>query len=158
MTRKVFYSFHYKTDVTRVQMVRNIGVLDKNPLVAPNKWEELKRKGDKAVEDWIDSNLKGKSCLIVLIGENTANSKWVDYEIRQAWNSAKAVVGIYIHNLKDLKGNRANKGQNPFDSIDLKNGNKLSSYITCHSPSFTNAYQDIANNLEDWIEEAITSR
>ena len=84
MTRKVFYSFHYKTDVTRVQMVRNIGVLDKNPLVAPNKWEELKRKGDKAVKDWIDSNLKGKSCLIVLIGEDTANSKWEDYEIRQA--------------------------------------------------------------------------
>ncbi|WP_339340718.1 TIR domain-containing protein [uncultured Psychrobacter sp.] len=158
MTRKVFYSFHYKTDVTRVQMVRNIGVLDKNPLVAPNKWEELKRKGDKAVKDWIDSNLKGKSCLIVLIGENTANSKWVDYEIRQAWDSGKAVVGIYIHNLKDLKGNRANKGRNPFDSINLKNGNKLSSYITCHSPSFTNAYQDIANNLENWIEDAITSR
>ena len=158
MTRKVFYSFHYKTDVTRVQMVRNIGALDKNPLVAPNKWEELKRKGDKAVENWIDSNLKGKSCLIVLIGENTANSKWVDYEIRQAWNSGKGVVGIYIHNLKDLNGNRANKGQNPFDSIKLKNGNKLSNHVTCHSTSFTNAYQDIANNLEDWIEDAITSR
>lgn len=91
MTRKVFYSFHYKTDVTRVQMVRNIGVLDKNPLVAPNKWEELKRKGDKAVKDWIDSNLKGKSCLIVLIGEDTANSKWVDYEIRQAWDIVKSL-------------------------------------------------------------------
>lgn len=158
MTRKVFYSFHYKTDVTRVQMVRNIGILDKNPLVAPNKWEELKRKGDKAVKDWIDSNLKGKSCLIVLIGEDTAKSKWVDYEIRQAWDSGKTVVGIYIHNLKDLQGNRSTKGQSPFDSIKLKNGNKLSSYITCHDPSYNNAYQDIASNLEYWIEKAINLR
>ncbi|MFZ2844682.1 TIR domain-containing protein [Psychrobacter sp.] len=158
MTRKVFYSFHYETDVTRVQVVRNIGVIEKNPLVTPNKWEELKKKGDKAVKDWIDNNLKGKSCLIVLIGAETADSKWVDYEIRQAWNAGKGVFGIHIHNLKDLKGNKTNKGQNPFDSIELKNGNKLSSYITCYNPSFTNTYQDIANNLENWIEKAIASR
>ena len=158
MKRKVFFSFHYKKDVFRVQQVRNIGAIEDDQIVTANKWEEIKQKGSNAIKDWININLKGKSCLIVLIGEETAKSKWVDYEIRQAWDSNKAVFGIYIHNLKDIQGSTSTKGLNPFDNILLKNGEKLSKHVVCYNPPLTNAYKYIAENLENWIETAIASR
>ena len=56
--RQVFYSFHFDNDVMRVQQIRNIGVIEGNEPVSPNKWEEIKRKGDNAIEKWIDENMK----------------------------------------------------------------------------------------------------
>ena len=73
----VFYSFHYDNDVFRVQQIRNMGVVDGNEPVSPNDWEQVKRTGDAAVETWIDDNLKYKRCVVVLIGSETANRRWV---------------------------------------------------------------------------------
>lgn len=158
MTRKVFYSFHYEKDVFRVQQVRNIGKLEGNLPATPNNWEEIKRKGEKEIQKWIDDNLSGKSCLIVLIGEDTAKRKWVRYEIQKAWNDGKGVLGIYIHNLKDPKEGKGIKGSNPFDNFTFENGKKLSTVVKCYDPNPNDAYNDIANNIEEWIEDAISSR
>ena len=40
--------------------------------VSDNDWEQIKRGGDKAIQNWIDAQLKGKSCTIVLISARTA--------------------------------------------------------------------------------------
>ncbi len=66
--RQVFYSFHYKNDVMRVQLVRNMGVIEGNTPVSANDWEEIKKKGDDAVKKWIDDNMNYRSCVIVLVG------------------------------------------------------------------------------------------
>lgn len=158
MKRKVFYSFHYEKDVFRVQQVRNIGKLEGNPLVTPNTWEEIKRKGDKEIQKWIDENLAGKSCLVVLIGEDTAKRKWVKYEIQKAWNEGKGVLGIYIHNLKDPKSGKCGKGRNPFEQFEFEDGSKLSNIVNCYNPKSSDAYNDIADNIEEWIEKAISIR
>ncbi len=92
----VFYSFHYDNDVFRVQQIRNMGVVDGNVPVSPNDWEQVKRKGDAAVEKWIDDSLKYKRCVIVLIGSQTANRPWVKYEIKRAWQLKKGLFGIYM--------------------------------------------------------------
>lgn len=47
--RQIFYSFHYEKDVWRVQQIRNMGVIDGNPPVSPNEWEEVKKKGGNAI-------------------------------------------------------------------------------------------------------------
>lgn len=73
--RQVFYSFHYENDVFRVQQIRNIGALEDNEPVSPNEWESIKRRGEASIKEWIDDNLRYKSCVIVLIGEETANRK-----------------------------------------------------------------------------------
>lgn len=160
MKRKVFYSFHYEKDVFRVQQVRNIGKLEGNPPATPNTWEEIKRKGDKEIQKWIDENLAGKSCLVVLIGEDTAKRKWVKYEIKKAWNEGKGVLGIYIHNLKDPKsGKCSRKGRNPFEQFKFKkDGSKLSDIVNCYDPKSSDAYNNIADNIEEWIEKAISIR
>ena len=38
-----------------------------------------------------------RSCVIVLIGTETASRKWVQYEIKEAWKRGKGIVGIYIN-------------------------------------------------------------
>lgn len=94
MARKAFYSFHYKQDNWRVSQVRNIGVIDGNQPASDNDWETIKKGGDKAIKKWIDDQLNGKSVAIVLIGEKTAGRKWINYEIENAWNNNKGVLGI----------------------------------------------------------------
>jgi hypothetical protein len=81
MARKVFYSFHYKPDNSRAAQVRNIGVLEGNNPVSDNQWETITRGGDAAIERWIANQMQGRSCTIVLIGQNTANRKWINHEI-----------------------------------------------------------------------------
>lgn len=160
MARRVFYSFHYKPDNWRASQVRNIGVIEGNVPVSDNDWEEIKKGGDKAIQEWIDAQLKGRSCTIVLIGEKTAGRKWIKFEIKKSWDSKKGVVGIYIHNLKDSNGNQSNKGKNPFDNISV-DGEKLSSIVKAYDPPYKtskNVYDYISEKLEDWVEEAIKIR
>lgn len=158
MKRQVFYSFHFDNDVMRVQQIRHIGVIEGNEPVSPNNWEEIRRIGKNAVKKWIDDNMKCKSCVVVLVGSETASRKWVDYEIRKAWNEGKGIFGVYIHNLKDPRTGTCRKGANPFDNVLLKNGQKLSSLVPCYDPNSWDAYNDIAKNLENWVDFAIKSR
>ena len=156
--RQVFYSFHFDNDVMRVQQIRNIGAIEDNAPVSANDWEEIKRKGQFSIEKWIDDNMKYRSCVVVLIGKETANRHWVDHEIRKAWNDKKGIVGIHIHNLKCPRNGTCNKGASPFDSISFKSGKNLSSIVKCYDPSPFYAYNEIKDNLEEWIEEAIKIR
>ena len=159
MKRQVFYSFHYNNDVMRVSQIRNIGALEDNKPVSDNDWEEVKRKGDNNIKKWIDDNMRYRSCVIVMIGEETANRKWVKYEIEKAWEDGKGLLGIYIHNLKDPRTGKCSKGKNPFSSFKLKsNGKSLSDIVKCYDPNPYDAYNDIKNNLEKWVEEAINIR
>lgn len=156
--RQIFYSFHYANDVMRVQQIRNIGALEENKPVSPNEWEEVRRKGEAGIRRWIDENMSYRSCVVVLVGEETANRPWVKYEIEKAWNDRKGLLGIHVHNLKCPRNGTSRKGPNPFDQFTLQNGRRLSSVVECYDPFFMNAYADIANNLESWIEKAIAQR
>ena len=96
--------------------------------------------------------------MVVLIGEDTAKRKWVKYEIQKAWNEGKGVLGIYIHNLKDPKSGKCGKGRNPFEQFEFEDGSKLSNIVNCYNPKSSDAYNDIADNIEEWIEKAISIR
>lgn len=156
--RQVFYSFHFDNDVMRVQQIRNIGVIEDNKPVSANDWEDVKKGGNAAIEKWIDDNMKYRSCVVVLVGQETAKRPWVQYEIIKGWNDGKGVLGIYIHNLKCPRNGQCNPGPNPFDNVTFKDGRKLSSVVKCYNPSPYDAYNDIAKNLETWIEDAIAAR
>lgn len=158
MAKKCFLSFHYKPDNWRVQQVRNIGSIDEQPLLTSNKWEEVKKGGDDAIKKWIDDNMKGKSCLVVLVGEKTAGRKWVNYEIKKAWRDGLGVVAIRIHNLADSTGKQAGIGGDPFAGLTV-DGVAVKGKI--HNPPFstsTYVYNNIAENIEDWVNAAINAR
>jgi len=150
--KPVFYSFHFDNDVMRVQQVRNIGVIEGNEPVSKNDWEEVKKKGNAAVERWIDENMKYKQCVVVLVGAETANRPWVKYEIQKAWNDGKGLVGVNIHNLKCPRNGTCSQGSNPFSQFSFSN------QVKCYNPSTYDAYNDIAKNIESWVDEAIRLR
>lgn len=154
----VFYSFHFDNDVMRVQQIRNIGSIEGNPPTSPNEWERLKRVGKRSVENWIDVNMKYKRCVIVLIGSQTSGRPWIEHEIIKAWNDGKALMGIYIHNLKCPRNGFDRKGRNPFDLIKFTDGRKMSSVVPCFEPIPAYAYRDIAENISNWIQHAIQNK
>ena len=62
MARRAFFSFHYKNDVWRANQVRNSWVTQGKEaagFIDSAEFEKIKEKGDNAVEDWIDEQLKG---------------------------------------------------------------------------------------------------
>ncbi len=158
--RRVFYSFHYKADVWRTSQVRNIGVVEGNRPATDNDWEEVKKGGERAIARWIKGQMNGKTCTIVLVGENTAKRKWIDYEIEESWNQGMGVVGIYINGLKDRNGYISQKGSNPFSHLRV-GSTPLSSIVECYTPSGRNSrgrYAWIEENLSAMVEEAIAIR
>ncbi len=162
--RRVFYSFYYKMDSIRASKVRNIGVVEGNQSATDNDWETISggTNPDAKIQKWIDDQLNGRSCTVVLIGIQTATRKWVKYEIGKTWNDSKGLLGIYIHNLTDFSGNQTLKGNNPFDDFTMdRDKSKLSSHVKAYDPPFTDSkqvYNYIAQNLSAWIEEAIKIR
>ena len=160
MARKVFFSFHYQPDNWRASQVRNMGVIEGNAPASDNDWEAVTNGGDSAIEKWIDDQMKGRSCTVVLVGENTAGRKWIKYEIKASWEAGKGVVGICIHNLKNKDGNQSSTGRNPFDDFTI-GGKKLSSMVKLYTPPYstsTYVYDHIKENIADWIDEAIEIR
>lgn len=160
MARRVFYSFHYKPDSSRAGLVRNMGVVEGNKPATDNDWEEVKRGGDKAIQTWIDGQLEGKSCTVVLIGTNTAGRKWINYEIKASWAAGKGLLGIYVHNLKDLDSKQSTQGNNPFDGFNV-NGTSLSNIVRAYNPPFSDSkqvYNHVLQNFAQWIEDAVAIR
>lgn len=160
MGRRVFYSFHYDKDSWRASQIRNIGKLDGNNPIKDNNWEEIKKGGDKAIKNWINKQLKKRSCTIVLIGEKTDGRKWIKYEIKKTWELGKGILGIKIHNLKDKDGKQSFEGKNPFDDFTYNDTN-FSNIVKCYNPPFSTSkytYNYIKENIEDWVEKAIKTR
>ena len=139
-----------------------MGVVEGQPLLSANDWEDVKAGGDAAIQEWIDDNMSGKSCDIVLIGNATAGRKWVKYEIKKAWDDGRGLVGIYIHNLKDLNQQQSSMGKNPFDDFTVGSDRTvLSSIVKAYNPPYsisTNVYSYIKDHIADWVEEAIEIR
>lgn len=165
MSRKVFFSFHYQNDYWRVQQIMNMGAVEGQPLLGSQRWEDVARGGDRAIQAWIDEQLKGKSCNVVLIGSGTAGRKWINYEFTKAWGDGKGVVGIHIHRLLDRYQQPSVKGRNPFSGFVLNQGTSneiaFDRVVPVYDPTgWTSAdvYNTIKNNIESWVEHAISVR
>lgn len=156
MARSTFFSFHYGPDCWRASQVKNSWVTQERKSAGffnSVEWEEVKKKQDSEIEKWIDEQLVGTSVTVVLIGTNTANRKWIDYEIKSSRNRGNGLLGIYIHNKKNSKGLTSNKGENPFDSwYTTKNGGKV--YFSKIYLSYDWITDNGYKNMGDWIEKA----
>jgi len=157
MARKTFFSFHYERDVWRASQVRNSNVVSKEDqygFIDAADWESIKKKGDTAIQNWINDQLKNTSVTAVLIGAETADREWVQYEILQSWNRGNGIVAIWIHNIKDQKQKTDIAGRNPLDDFKLSNGTILSS--VCKAYDWV--INDGRKNLGKWADEAAEIR
>lgn len=116
MARKVFFSFHYERDIWRTNVVRNSGVVEGYAAAGfqdASLWEEAKKKGDADVKKLIDKALIGTSVTIVLIGAETFQRKFVDYEIERSIERGNGLLGIYISGIKDQNSKTDIQGSAP---------------------------------------------
>ncbi len=121
--------------------VRNAGNVDASARAGwadASMWEEVKRKGDLAIEKAIDTALHGTSVTVVLVGARTASRRWVRREIEKSIARGSGLLGIRIHNIADQKGNTDVKGEAP-PLLD-KNGYPV--------------YTWDRNNFGKWVEQA----
>jgi len=141
MTRRVFFSFKYKQDVSRAMVVRNSWVTQEREaagFIDAADFEELKRRGDAAIKSWIDRQLEGTSVTVVLVGEKTCSSKWVKYEIDKSIEKGKGLLGIDISKIRDLQGNTSERCGKIPKGYDFYLWNSNDGY----------------NNMGNWIEKA----
>ena len=143
----MFFSFHYERDVWRAGQVRNSWVTKPDREAAgfwdAAAWEEVKKKGEEAIRRWINKQLEGTSVTVVLIGAETSERKYIQYEISQSWDKGNGLIGMYIHKLKVPNERTDIKGADPFVKLGYKG-------IRTYDWVDDNGYE----NLGDWVEGA----
>lgn len=154
MARRVFFSFHYENDVWRANTVRNswvtqgkeaVGFIDKA------EFEKIKQTGDAAIKRWIDGQLSGTSVTVVLIGSETLDRPYVQYEIEQSLKKGNAVIGVAIGGIKD-QNQRTSQSQSRYTIV---NGELFSSVIEgFYDYVSDNGY----DNMGNWIEYAARAK
>jgi len=155
--RRVFYGYDLDADTARVQLLGRIESLDNVAPLAADDWKALSDQGNDAIKDWINRGIGDCHCVVVLIGANTAHHKWVMYEIERAWEEKKGLFGIYIHNLRDATIEQGMQGPNPFSPWIFEQSGDVA-HIACYNPNPTDAYADVARNIDKWVETAIAQR
>lgn len=156
--QKVFFSFEYNKDAWRAAQIRNACKGSIDVLATDRDWEEVRVKSDSAIKEWIDEQVALSTCVVVLVGSTTAYRKWVLYEIEKAYELNKGLVGIYIHKIRNVVGDRTGKGNNPFENVLTHMGGKLSGYVTCYdSPRLSSdaVCKDIAEHMDSLVESAL---
>lgn len=161
-SKPVFFSFHFEPDHWRTFQVRTMEIIEVERPVSGNAWEEVRHEDDEKIQKWIDEQLEDVVCTIVLIGTNTAGRKWINYEIKRSCIGGKGLLGIYIHNLLDYDKEQSDKGENPFEHFDAEHdGMNLSDTVKVYDPPYSKSedvYNYIKENLENWVEKAISNR
>ena len=149
MTRKVFFSFHFERDVWRASQVRNSGMTqDKAGFLDAASWEEVKKKGEVGIKNWIDNQLDGTSVTVVLIGAETNTRHYVKYELEQSWKKGNGILGIHIYQLKNQDGETDTRGKINFG---IKFDGK---WFADRFPIYDWVDSDGYNNVDSWIETA----
>jgi len=151
MTCKAFFSFRHEPDYWRAINVRNCWTNNERTVAGffePTEWEGVKRQADSVIATWIDEQLRDTSVTVVLIGIDTAKSKWIEYEINASLARGNGVLGIYIHEIKNSKGITTARGANPLDALVPARSGSLA------YPVYDWFKDDGYTNLNSWIEAA----
>ena len=158
MARRTFFSFHYNGDIKRIGVVRNSWLTKKDREDAgfwdSSDWEEVRKDTDEAIMRWINRQLDNTSVTVVLIGKDTSNRPWVNYEIKKSIERVNGLLGIYIHQIKGLSLEITKKGNNPLNNhliacTDDKKYRASDIYKTYDWKD-----DDGYTNLGNWIEAA----
>lgn len=159
MAKRVFFSFHYQDVIDfRANVVRNHKLTkdDNAGYFDASIWEDAKKTSDLALKRLINSELKNTSVTCVLVGTDTFNRRWVDYEIMKSLNKGNNLIAIHINGIKGKDGKTKTKGNNPFYYLGYsfdKTGKKLNLH------NFIQGKWKKYSDLEGWsVNEVVESK
>lgn len=157
MARRTFFSFHYERDAWRAGQIRNSWVAKPDRETAgfwdAAAWEEVKKKGEDAIQRWIDKQLDGTSVTVVLIGAETSERKYVGYEIVQSHNRNNGMLGVTIHSMKGQDGRTDVPGINPFTKWQVTRGGREVLFSAIYK-TYDWVSDNGRENIGSWIETA----
>lgn len=157
MARRVFFSFHYENDINRSMIVRNSWVTkgkEAAGFIDKAAFEQVKRQGTDAVHRWIDQQLEGTSVTVVLIGSETLNRPFVQYEICQSLQRDNAVIGVLIHGIKDMHTMKTSYRGDTHTLIGYYNDTIPLYFDEICDGIYDYSTQNGYENLGSWIESA----
>jgi hypothetical protein len=89
--------------------------------------------------------------MCALVGAETANRRWVRYEIQRGVWEAKGLLAVRIHMIKDFNQNTTASGVNPFDVLGVYVEDKRMKLIARSSTSEKWYYSsDFVNVIPKW--------
>ena len=157
MARRVFFSFHYANDINRSMTVRNSWVTQGKEaagFIDKAEFEQIKRQGDKAVHNWIDKQMEGTSVTVVLIGTETLERPFVQYEICKRLQRGNAVIGIHINGIKDMRTLVTSARGNVHTVIGHYDDGRLAYFDDVCDGIYDYITQNGYANMGSWIEAA----
>jgi hypothetical protein len=104
MGRRVFISYQHDD----IQQVKGFNLLRWNPNVdfdftGRHLLSPVDSRDPNYIRTKIGEQLNGSSVVVVLIGQNTASSEWVDYEIQRGQKEGKGIIGIRLKGADDAE-------------------------------------------------------
>jgi len=94
--RNVFISFAYE-DIQNVNLLRGQAI-NENSNIEFNDWS-LKEPFNSARAEYIKQGIRGKihqsSVTMVYVSDNTSDSNWVNWEIKESIRQGKGVIAVY---------------------------------------------------------------
>ncbi|MBO0450815.1 MULTISPECIES: TIR domain-containing protein [Enterococcus] len=154
MVRRVFFSFYYENDLSRAMVIKNNWALKENEesgFINKAEFERIKRDGEESIKRWIDKQLSGTSVTVVLIGSETLDSKYVQYEIEQSHERGNAIIALKIGKVKNLS-QKTSISQSVVKIIGKKKNGELLWFDEIIDREYDYIKNDGFNNLEKWIE------
>ena len=67
-------------------------------VVVTGESEDVRQHGDRAISRQLSPKLQGAAAVIVLVGNDTHNHRWVEYEVQHALSNRKLVIVVRIPN------------------------------------------------------------
>ncbi|MDT2738019.1 TIR domain-containing protein [Enterococcus pseudoavium] len=155
MAKRVFFSFDYENDLSRALVVKKNWTLKENEesgFTSKAEFERMKRDGDDVVERWIDKQLSGTAVTVVLIGSETLDSKYVQYEIEKSYERGNAIIAVKIGKVKNLS-QQTSLSQSVVKIAGKKRDGELLWFDEIIDGEYDYIKNDGYNNLENWLEE-----
>lgn len=159
MARNVFYSFCYSDDINRTMVVRNRWVTQggqkASGIIDKAEFEKIKKSGKQAVFDWIDAQLQGTKVTVVLIGTNTLDREFVQYEICQSIKRGNAILGVHINKIKDMVTSSTSIRGNVHTIIGYYDDKRPAYFDNICDGIYDYISDDGYNNLGKWVESVV---
>lgn len=136
-TKNVFISHHHKDDkhvdsLTELLGKNGCNIRNSSIRAKPANQERLDKElvKEATIKRLLRMKMSWAGTVIVLLGKETYERKWVNWEIEEALNQGKKIVGVYEYGLKEkvklpeaLEDSASSiVGWNPASIIDAING------------------------------------
>ncbi|MCP5143557.1 MAG: TIR domain-containing protein [Gammaproteobacteria bacterium] len=158
MTAKIYLSFDDANDSARANRVRRY-LLGQGYEVSRfhqcSNWERSRgQRPDYVFGGELESELKTCQAVLVLIGGDTAANRWVRHAIGVAHDMRLPMMGLYVDQLPDERGNSCERDINPFDRFAfLDGGRKVRLSERCRTLDWQAACD--SDGLDTWLQETV---